>query len=165
MFRRYYEYDTQAASRESGLACEASLDRTRQEFKEECDINTLIRRFGLGYEMPQGLRVPQYGDFSHISNYHEALNQIAAAGETFDLLPAHVRDRFQNDPGRFVDFCLDSKNRDELVSLGLAPKAQEPSAAIQATSPAGSVAMSAPAPSVAPTVPISSPSSPSPKAP
>lgn len=117
MIRAPLKYDRDAASRESGLVCGVSL--AKQEFKEECDINELCRRFGLGYEMPQGLRLPTYGDFSHISDYHQAVSAIALARESFDELPAHVRERFSHDPGRFVDFCSDSRNRAELVSMGL----------------------------------------------
>lgn len=123
--RTPYNYDREAVTRATGLDCSNSKDRTQQNFKEECDINTLVERFGIGYKMPEGLVAPQYGDFSNIGSFHEALNQIAAARETFEALPANVRDRFQNDPGRFVDFAIDSKNAKELVDMGLAIKRPE----------------------------------------
>lgn len=98
-----------------------SLDesRAKQAFKDECDINTLVERFGLGYEMPRGLRIPRYGDFSEVTDYHSAANALAAARESFDALPAHVRARFQNDPGAFVDFCSDDANEAEMLKMGL----------------------------------------------
>jgi hypothetical protein len=34
-------------------------------------------------------------------------------------LPADIRFRFLNDPGRFVDFCSDPANRDEMSKMGL----------------------------------------------
>ena len=40
--------------------------------------------------------------------------------KAFDALPAELRERFENDPGKFVEFCLDPKNKDEAVELGLA---------------------------------------------
>ena len=115
--RNAFKYDVDKASRDSGLACTGG--RTQQQFKTECDINEIVRRFGLGYEIPEGVKIPQYGDFTGLNSFHEALNAIADARENFELLPAHLRDRFQNDPGRFVDFATDEKNRAELRALGL----------------------------------------------
>jgi len=133
--RSYYNYDRDQATRETGLDCSDAVDRAEQHHKEECDINTLIQRFGLGHVLPESLRLPQYGDFLHISNYHEALNQIAVARENFESLPANLRDRFSNDPGRFIDFALSPDNRAELESLGLVKRAVEPSVVVQATTP------------------------------
>lgn len=120
VLRSAFNYDRDEASRSTGLAC-VLPSRTDQSFKEECDINTLVERFGLGYQMPENLRLPQYGDFTGLDSYHDACNAIAEAGEQFDLLPANIRSRFNNDPGQFVDFCLDDNNRDEAVKLGLVP--------------------------------------------
>lgn len=147
--RTPYNYDASAVSRSTGLDCSQSKDRTQQNFKEECDINTLVQRFGIGYQMPEGLVAPQYGDFSHISDYHQALNQIAAARETFEQLPAHVRDRFQNDPGRFVDFSIDPANAKELVKLGLATERKESPEEFQARVPNPPPQPTQPAPSPA----------------
>lgn len=121
--RSAYNYDVNQASRESGLCCD-EVSMAVQSHKEECDINTIVKRFGVGYKMPEGLRVPQYGDFTGIASYHDACNAIAQAGESFDALPAMVRDRFQNDPGKFVEFVTNKDTpRSELEQLGLVPKA------------------------------------------
>lgn len=119
--RSAYNYDTDEASRESGLQCQ---DKTlaKQSFAEEVDINTIVRRFNLTGELPSSVRVPEYADFEGVYDYHSALNAIAAAHESFDSMPAEVRARFQNDPGQFVDFCNDPSNVDEMVKLGLAVK-------------------------------------------
>ena len=134
--RSPYNYDVDAASVESGLDCSEAEDMTQQQFKEECDINEITRRFGLGAEMPKGLKVPSYGDFTGIESYHDACNAIAEAGESFDALPASLRDRFGNDPGQFVDFVLNDANRDEAVRLGLiqapAPVSVAPAAVVSA---------------------------------
>lgn len=117
--RSPYNYDVDEASISTGLCCDPDEDQTQQQFKEECDINEITRRFGLGAEMPNGLKVPSYGDFTGIESYHDACNAIAEAGESFDALPATLRDRFRNDPGLFVEFVLDDANREEAVKLGL----------------------------------------------
>ena len=116
--RTPYNYDTNEASDESGLSCpEDSLAQQHQ--KDESDINTIVRRFGLTGELPSGVRVPEYGDFTAASDYHTSLNAVLAANQAFASLPADIRTRFNNDPGAFVDFCSDDKNRDEAKKLGL----------------------------------------------
>ncbi|AXH74738.1 MAG: internal scaffolding protein [Microviridae sp.] len=117
--RSPYNYDRRQASIDSGLACEPGSSMAQQQFREECDINTIIERFGLAYQAPEGLRMPMYGDFDGVDDYHAACNAIAEANETFELLPASTRARFQNDPGAFHDFFLDENNRAEAERLGL----------------------------------------------
>lgn len=116
--RTPYNYDTMQVSDETGLSCpEDSL--AQQHAKEESDINTIVRRFGLTGELPSGVRAPQYGDFTEATDYHTAMNAVIAANNSFMQLPADVRARFNNDAGAFVDFCSDEKNRDEAKKLGL----------------------------------------------
>ena len=43
-------------------------------------------------------------------------------------MPAEVRDRFQNDPGRFLEFANDASNYDEALKMGLAIKRPEKAA-------------------------------------
>lgn len=117
--RTPYNYDTKAASEACGLACEPGSSMAQQQFKEECDINTIVERFGLTYKTPDNLRMPSYGDFDGIDDYHSACNAIAVANETFELLPASTRARFNNDPGAFHDFFRNEENRPEAERLGL----------------------------------------------
>lgn len=114
-------YDTNEASDEAGHDT-GTEGGAKQSFRDECDINVILKRFGIGYEIPAGLRVPQYGDFTGINDFHTAANAIARANENFDLLPAHIRARFDNEPGKFVDFATDEKNFDELAQMGLISK-------------------------------------------
>lgn len=137
--RSAYNYDMDEASDASGLLCEEE-SLAQQSFKEECDINTIVRRFGITGELPVGVRMPTYDDFTGVNDYHSALNAIVAACESFETLPAEVRERFGNDPGKFVDFCSDSENRAEAVKLGMiADKVVElaSDAALSTDSPAG----------------------------
>jgi len=94
-----------------------------QSFKEECDINNVVRKHG----SPPMVAVlgdggAKYGDFSHVSDYQSALNAVISAENLFNQVPADIRDRFANDPGRFLAFVDDPKNADELVRLGLAKR-------------------------------------------
>lgn len=116
--RSPYNYDTNEASDESGLNT-GEEGGAKQSFKEECDINTIVKRFGIGFELPENHRIPEYGDFSNITDFHTAMNATAKAREAFAELPADIRAKFENDPGKYVDFCLDEKNLPDLRKMGL----------------------------------------------
>ena len=119
-FRTPYNYDMRQVSEETALVCDDPSLAVQSE-RDECDINTIVMRFGLTGTLPTGVRAPTYGDFTGVSDYREALEAIQAADDSFYAMPAEVRARFQNDPARFVDFCSDPRNIDEARSLGLAP--------------------------------------------
>lgn len=111
--------DADVVSDKTGLKC-VDKSRTKQEFKEECDINTIIDRFGIGYEIPQGVRVPQYADFSDAMDFHDALNAVRQASESFMAMSAATRAEFGNDAARFVEFCSRPENLPRMRQLGLA---------------------------------------------
>lgn len=119
--RSMYNYDTNKASDDSALVCDPEDDFAVQSEKADADINTLVRRFGVTGVMPQGVRVPSYGDFDGpVHDYHTAMNAIRKADESFNEMPPEIRERFDNDPGKFVDFCSDPDNLEEMRKLGLA---------------------------------------------
>ena len=123
--RTMYNYDRDAASNESGLHCEdASL--TQQHFKDETDINNILRQFNITGLLPEQTLSPRYGDFTGIGDYHGALNAVIAAEDGFMALPANLRARFGNDPAQLIDFLNDENNRSEAEKLGLleVPKAE-----------------------------------------
>lgn len=132
--RAFGSYDVDAASLEAGLDC-GEEDLTKQEFAEEVDINTLVRRFNLTGQLPSGVRMPSYGDFTEVTDFHSAVNAIAEAHEAFDAMPAEVRFRFQNNPAAFVDFCSDPSNLAEARKMGLVPPEEvRPAESLQAGS-------------------------------
>lgn len=122
--RSRYNYDKDLLSNATGLSCPEET-KTQQQFKEESDINVLVRRFKLTGEMPQGVRMPTYADFGEVYDFHSAANAIAEANEAFSQMPAAIRDKFNNDPARFVAFCSNEENRTEAEKMGLVP-AKEP---------------------------------------
>ena len=118
ILRSMFNYDVDQASVESGLFCNDPT-LAQQQFRDECDINVILERFNVTGQLPLFPLEPQFGDFSGISDYQTALNAVISAQDSFDQLPARVRERFANDPAAFVDFCLDESNRDEMKALGL----------------------------------------------
>lgn len=94
---------------------------TKQSFKEECDVNEILKRAANGEDLSARLnsRVAQYGDFTNIPDFRESMNLIARANRMFMELDWQLRERFANDPAKLIDFLQDPANREEAVKLGL----------------------------------------------
>lgn len=99
-----------------------------QSQKEESDINEIVRRFGLTGKLPDNVRVPTYQDFDDVFDFQSAMNAVASATQSFMAMPADVRQRFGNDPQKFLEFCSKEENIPEMIKLGLAVevKVEEP---------------------------------------
>lgn len=123
--RNPYNYDMNAASDESAMKC-TGPSLTQAQFQEECDINTIVRRFGLTGELPDNGRAPAYGDFDGVSDYRTALHMVQSADEAFMALPGHVRARFENDPQQLLEFFSNPANLAEAKTLGLTRTLTQP---------------------------------------
>lgn len=132
--RSAFNYDRDQASLASGLdANHESLDpeqkqrQAQQSFREEVDINTIVTRFGLTGELPENVRVPISGDFhDQVNDYQTALNMVIEADNAFMQMPASVRERFANNPAKFIEFLEDKDNLEEARKLGVAMPAPPP---------------------------------------
>lgn len=93
---------------------------TKQEFKDECDVNLILRRYQdappRAWSNPPRLR---YGDFAEANDFLDAQLLVKQAEEQFNSLPAELRDRFANSPSRFLDFLHRPENAAEARKLGL----------------------------------------------
>lgn len=127
--RAAFAYDVDAASLEAGLECRDKT-LTVQSQKDETDINTIVKRFGLTGELPVIQRVPLQVDLDDLLDYRQCMDYVIAGQKSFDSLPAGIRSRFENDHVAFVEWAVKPENLEELRSLGLAPPAP------QASSPA-----------------------------
>lgn len=117
--RTPYNYDTDQASDETGLACEGP-GKTQQQFKDESDINTIVDRFLAAGEIPQSTPFPAQTEFAEIFDFQSSMNVMRKAQESFMELNAKVRARFDNDPQKFLEFIHDKDNAEEMVKLKLA---------------------------------------------
>jgi len=133
--RTAYNYDMGYVSAQVPTAIDCSNDPslTQQQFRDETDINTIVRHFGLTGQLPQQGAFPAYGDFESILTYHDAQNVVRAAAEAFMALPADARARFQNDPQQLMDFAADPANLPELRKLGLTRTLSTPPTPVPAT--------------------------------
>jgi len=96
---------------------------TQQQFKDECDVNHIMKKYITTGEIhhlnrKQGV----YADMSEIKDYQGMLHTVMEAQEAFQSLPADVREKFKNDPSKLIEFVQDPKNYDEGVKLGLYEK-------------------------------------------
>jgi phage internal scaffolding protein len=123
--RSPYNYDMDAVSRETGLFCEDE-SLAVQSARDETDINTIVRRFGLTGELPGDIDMPQSGDYTGVGDFQSAMNIVRAAQEEFMRVPAEIRARFNNDPHRFSEFFNDPVNQDEAIRMGLATRKPDP---------------------------------------
>lgn len=99
----------------------------KQCFKDECDINLIMRRADLtGFVDHVSPSNPLYIDLSEVSDYKDSLDFVMSSQEAFMSLPSSLRERFGHDPAKFMEFVADSANADELASFGVKDLSQEP---------------------------------------
>lgn len=125
--RSAWNYDRDLVSAETSLVFEDE-SLTQQHMANDADINEIVRRFGITGQMPTGVRLPTYGDFTGVGDYRTALEAVQAAQDEFMELPADLRARFNNDPQLYLDFAENPANQEEIYNLGLAtrPKPSSP---------------------------------------
>lgn len=116
--RNPYNYDQDHASETTGLVTTLP-SLAQQQFKDEVDINTIARNFGLTGKLPTPTYLPTFDDFTEVEDFQSALHAIQRAEASFHAMPSHVRERFQNNSQKFLEFTSDSRNAAELKALGL----------------------------------------------
>lgn len=118
--QEFYKKD----NRRMGLRCKFHGETmTRKDAQDECNVNKIIEKFVRTGNLTHVTSFNgQYGDFSQITDYAGALNQIIEMEDQFRNLPSKVRNRFKNDPQALLSFLDDDKNYDEAIELGLIEK-------------------------------------------
>ena len=92
----------------------------KQSPADDCDINKIIAKYDqTGILTHVNTMVARYGDFTEANEYQDALNLVIEAQDGFAELPSHIRARFGNDPGTFLEWVTDPSNHEAAVELGL----------------------------------------------
>lgn len=102
---------------------------TKQSEMDACDIHNVLKQFSQqGFEnlVRENAARGQYADLPDEIDYQASLNMVLAAQASFATLPSQVRERFGNDPARFLEFIGDPANQDEAIRLGLAQDTRTP---------------------------------------
>lgn len=93
---------------------------TKQEFKDECDINGIMARYQRTGAISHFAKwAPTYGEFSPC-DLQSAQNTVIRANQMFAELPSSIRD-LTHTPEGFLAFVQDPANAAKLVELGLVP--------------------------------------------
>ncbi len=93
---------------------------TKQSFQDDCDINKIMARHRkTGVIEHVNPRMPRYGDFSAVTDFHAAMEQVNAAEEEFARLPSAVRSLCENDPELLLRALTDEKQTAALAAAGL----------------------------------------------
>jgi len=93
---------------------------TKQAFKAECDINNILKQYqktGLITHIANSR--PTYTDLPSDMDYQQSMNTMLRAEEAFAALPSTVRDRYGNDPLRFLGAFGDPSQLAYLREMGL----------------------------------------------
>lgn len=94
---------------------------TKQEFKDECDVNNIIKEFSVtGMAQHLSQRPELFEDLPQPFELQDALNMAAQAQASFMAVPAKIRAQFENDPVAFMAFVHDPANQQQLIEWGLA---------------------------------------------
>lgn len=92
---------------------------TEQSFKYECDINNICEGKAFS-SLPANKNQPLFDDFTTLGKYQESLDLVAKAQSMFEELPSNIRNKFENNPQKLIDFVSDpDKNYDEGLKLGI----------------------------------------------
>lgn len=127
-----------------GLEIKAGKHKTKQSFKDDADINTIVNRHKK-LQIPLPVRADLvFADFSAVPDLQAAFDFVSRAAESFYELPSNVREEFKNDPRRMISFLekTDEASLERSYELGFRerPKATptpQPAGAKGAMEPAG----------------------------
>lgn len=114
--------------RKNVIYCTDAEDRTKQSFKDECDMNRIVSRINktgfVPLEAQSSLRRQIYGDVSGLpQSLEQAYAIVDRANSLFAALPATLRSRFGG-PDGLLAFVEDPKNLKEAQDLGLVAKSE-----------------------------------------
>lgn len=114
-------YYTDCRKETEGI-CFVEPSMTQQHFKDECEIDNILRKYettGFLVDPLTPRRQAQFGDFSEVQDFQTAQNKVAEVTEYFDSLPASIRSRFGNRVSEFLSFVTDETNRKACEELGI----------------------------------------------
>lgn len=131
----------------------------KQEFKDDADLNVVMKRMTKGQTL-EHLEVHQgnYG-FASPLDLHQAMNTVARANSMFEDLPSGVRNEFENEPAKFLDFVQNPDNVDRARELGIGLSTEAQAIADQRAAEAEAAEIAAAQAAVSPGEPGAVPSS------
>lgn len=107
------------------------VEKTKQSFRDETDINTIVKRHlhnSPGRNLanignPLASREPRFGHMP-AKSFHEMLNAVTDIQTAFLSLPGKLRARFGGSPYQLLRWVEEPRNYKEAVKLGLIEDAE-----------------------------------------
>lgn len=104
--------------REPTKVTDPGASLTQQHFKEETEINNIMKRYYKGIPLPVNTQPAMFGDFTSI-DFQDMQNAIADIEQQFASLPAKLRNKFGYQPYQLIRWLENPANQDEAKRLGL----------------------------------------------
>lgn len=92
---------------------------TEQGHKKECDMNYILRNYHKNGIIRHAKTYQGTYDDITIQDFQAAQLLVKGAEKMFNDLPANLRNKFDNDPGKFYEFTNNPANKDEMIKLGM----------------------------------------------
>lgn len=96
----------------------------QQQFRDSQDINIIMKKYN-----NQMANIPDFsGEYADLTTFkfEDEMNKISRAEEAFAGLPSEIRTRFDNRPGKLLQFLDDPNNYDEAVKMKLVTPKSKP---------------------------------------
>ena len=100
-------------------ALEFGESMTQQHFKDECDINNILKSYR--GKIPASTEPAFFMDCT-VNDLQSAYEIAEDIGARFDSLDSEVRARFNNNPLELLEFVHNADNETAAIELGLLPK-------------------------------------------
>ena len=92
---------------------------TEQHHKDQCDIGRILSSYDkTGVLSHVNASEAQYGDISG-DQYQDMLFKVSAVNSAFEGLPSEIRNEFDNDASKYLEFMSNEENMERAVELGL----------------------------------------------
>jgi phage internal scaffolding protein len=103
---------------------EDEVSRTKQSFKDECDIRNILKKFQKTGIIEHARRYGGEYGVAHAVDFKTAMDIVARGKSMWESLPSSLKKRFAS-PEAFVAFAHDDKNIEEARELGLIPPKED----------------------------------------
>lgn len=105
--------------------------KTQQQFKAECDVNNIIKRYHKDPQLwselinkVQDPSSPEFQDFTNIGDFQSAMEKVSQIGEFFQSIPSEVRRKYNQDPAALFKAMQNPDNWIELANSGVLSKTE-----------------------------------------
>lgn len=93
--------------------------RTKQTFKDECDINKIMEKYQTTGAISHVANTQNNYGFADSITFTESMQIVSEGNRMFLELPSSIRSKFRHDPAEFLAYVQDPSNTAGMAELGL----------------------------------------------